>query len=141
MPISAWSSGDTFAPEHLIHRLPVCAKETMPPLPPPLADEARKKLATIFQVARQKGFDLRIPAELAGEIQSVFAFSDFIARTCQRYPEVLDDLLQSGDLKKPIPRGPTGTCCKHVCRRPLKIPSTSYNSTWVTNCAQCVVGK
>jgi glutamate-ammonia-ligase adenylyltransferase len=105
MPISAWSSGDTFAPEHLIHRLPVCAKETMPPLPPPLADEARKKLATIFQVARQKGFDLRIPAELAGEIQSVFAFSDFIARTCQRYPEVLDDLLQSGDLKKTYPSG------------------------------------
>ena len=100
MPISGWSNGAMFAPEHLIHPLFVRIEETMPPLPAPLADEARKKLATLSEAARQTGFDFQIPADLTDEIQSVLAFSDFIARTCQRYPEVLVDLLQSGDLKK-----------------------------------------
>jgi len=77
----------------------------MPELPAPLADEARNKLATLFEAAQQKGIDLPLGEDLADEIQSVLACSDFIARTCQRHPDVLHDLLRSGDLKRPYPPG------------------------------------
>lgn len=77
----------------------------MPALPAPLAEEARNKLATLSEAAGRKGIDLQIPTDLADEMQFVVAFSDFVARTCQRHPDVLHDLLQSGDLNRSYPPG------------------------------------
>jgi len=77
----------------------------MPELPPLLVEEARNKMARLSEAARQIGLDPRIPTALADEYPSVLACSDFIARTGQRHPDVLDDLLQSGDLTRPYPPG------------------------------------
>ena len=77
----------------------------MPQLPAPLAEEVRDKLEGLAGAIRQAGLDLAIPPDLTDEIQSVLAGSDFISRTCQRYPDLFRDLLQSGDLKKTYPAG------------------------------------
>ncbi|QTA92765.1 bifunctional [glutamate--ammonia ligase]-adenylyl-L-tyrosine phosphorylase/[glutamate--ammonia-ligase] adenylyltransferase [Desulfonema magnum] len=38
--------------------------------------------------------------EMTAELERVFAFSDFVTRSCIRNPELLEDLIKSGDLKK-----------------------------------------
>ncbi len=75
----------------------------MQPLPAPLAQEARDKLESLFAAARRAGVSLHVPDDLTEEILGVLACSDFIARTGQRHPQVLGDLLESGDLLRSYP--------------------------------------
>lgn len=70
----------------------------MPQLPDTLAREARDKLEALKAAANQVGCSLDLPADPDTETQTVLACSDFIARTCQRHPDMLDDLQRSGDL-------------------------------------------
>ena len=77
----------------------------MPALPAPLAQEARDKLEALFTAARKAGLSLCIPDDLTEECLGVLACSDFVARTGQRYPQVLADLLDSGDLRHRYPEG------------------------------------
>lgn len=48
------------------------------------------------------------PPVLPDNTQRIFALSDFIANTCIRNPEMLKDLLDSGDLLRPYPAGVYG---------------------------------
>lgn len=74
-------------------------------LPAPLAQEARDKLDAVLAAARKPGLDLLFPGDLTEEVLGVLACSDFVARTGQRHPAVLADLLHSGDLKRRYPAG------------------------------------
>ena len=77
----------------------------MPALPAPLAQEARDKLEALFAAARKAGLNLCVPDDLTEECLGVLACSDFVVRTGQRYPQVLADLLDSGDLLDRYPEG------------------------------------
>ena len=77
----------------------------MPALPAPLAQEARDKLEALFAAARKAGVNLCVTDNLTEECLGVLACSDFVARTGQRYPQVLADLLDSGDLLQRYPEG------------------------------------
>ncbi len=46
------------------------------------------------------GVELPDDPSVKTALKQVFGFSEFVARTCQRYPELLDDLLKSRDLQK-----------------------------------------
>jgi len=70
----------------------------MPHLPDTLAREAKDKFETLKAAAHQAGYPLDLPADWDAETLTVLACSDFIARTCQRHPDILDNLLHSGDL-------------------------------------------
>ncbi len=77
----------------------------MSDLPPDLKQEAQDKLDALCDAARKAGLDLLIPEDLTGEMLGVLACSDFVARTGQRYPEVIADLLETGDLHRRYPAG------------------------------------
>ena len=77
----------------------------MPALPAPLAQEARDKLESLFAAARKADVHLRVRDDISDELLGVLACSDFITRTAQRYPQVLADLLESGDLFDRYPEG------------------------------------
>jgi glutamate-ammonia-ligase adenylyltransferase len=77
----------------------------MSALPDPLAQEAHDKREALLASARKAGLTLSIPEEVGPEMDGVLACSDFIARTCQRHPAMLADLLQSGDLARCYPAG------------------------------------
>ncbi len=124
MPISGWSSGVMSAPERRIHPLLVREEEAMPELPAPLAEEARNKLATLSAAAHRNGVDLQISADRAEETRSVLAFSDFIARTCQRHPDLLAELLQSGDLTRTYPPGTYRDMLPTVSEDPREVAAT-----------------
>ena len=77
----------------------------MPELPSPLARDARDKLIAIEAAARRAGLDLRLPEDMTKELLGILACSDFVARAGQGHPEVLADLLESGDLLRSYPPG------------------------------------
>ncbi len=71
------------------------------PLPPELAGQGDEKW-TLFLTAAQAA-DLEPPAgqALVASARDVFAASTFVAQACCKNPQVLVDLVQSGDLQAP----------------------------------------
>ncbi|MBU0993429.1 MAG: bifunctional [glutamate--ammonia ligase]-adenylyl-L-tyrosine phosphorylase/[glutamate--ammonia-ligase] adenylyltransferase [Proteobacteria bacterium] len=74
-------------------------------LPEELERDALKRQEDFVHALKEK--KIRIPENLMphGEILKTFALSDFIARICINHPELLDDLLKTGDLKRPYIEG------------------------------------
>ena len=68
------------------------------PLPTPLADTARERLAAL--ASGEAGVDADA---LPGEAARVLACSDFVFSSCERHPAMLGDLVSSGDLEAPYP--------------------------------------
>jgi len=69
------------------------------PLPSKIASIVEDKLEACRQAIDDKGLSLAAPLAALPEIQHVWAFSDFISKTCIRNPAILVDLLNSGDLE------------------------------------------
>ena len=75
------------------------------PLPRPLIDIGRSKWAAFADAAAAEGVTLPGDAETVRDIRRVFVFSDYVARVCARHPQLMADLIESGDLYRPIPSG------------------------------------
>ena len=70
-------------------------------LPEALWSDARQKWDTVAAAATEANIPLPDDDAQVTDIQTVFALSDFVAKTCARRPILLADLLESGDLERP----------------------------------------
>lgn len=69
------------------------------PLPAEISDAVEEKLAACQQAMEREGLILDTPLENIPGIERVWAFSEFISKTCIRHPALLTDLAGSGDLE------------------------------------------
>jgi glutamate-ammonia-ligase adenylyltransferase len=74
-------------------------------LPPSLAEDAAGKWAAFRLAAQAAGFRVPEGPALAGELQRVFAFSEFVAQSVAREPGLVADLWASGDIQAPYAPG------------------------------------
>ncbi len=65
-----------------------------------LASDTNNKWDTFCEATKVAGISLPDDPAFNEQIKSVFGFSDFIAKSCTRNPELLNDLAKSGDLLK-----------------------------------------
>ena len=75
-----------------------------------LADEKKRKWSEYRQAADQAGIDIPTDRSFVFAAKRAFLFSNFIFRNCTRQPELLKDLVRSGDLERSYPAG-------HLARR------------------------
>ncbi len=100
-----------------------------------LATEAGQKWEALQDAARELGVVFSEDV-FCGSLRPVFAFSDFVSQSCIRYPLMLQDLVQSGDLFRVYPKetyaarlqqglpdeqndASLGTCLRHFRRREM----------------------
>ena len=69
-------------------------------IPEELEKEAKNKLDDFIAVSENARIRIKDYPEIFAVIKQVFAFSDFVARSCIRKPQVLADLIISGDIKR-----------------------------------------
>jgi glutamate-ammonia-ligase adenylyltransferase len=96
-------------------------------LPPGLAAEAEAKWVRLTEALGQAGVRLPDDPGLPDRIRRALAFSDFVAESCTRHPELLEDLCRSGDLDRAAapgyyaaglaPRLEKATDTETLCRR------------------------
>lgn len=75
--------------------------KTLVNLPKFLEIESEQKWNEFCQSCHQDNLSIDHILTNQSEIRKVFGFSDFIARSCIRYPRLAIDLIQSGDLQRP----------------------------------------
>ncbi len=77
---------------------------TIPPdLAQGLAEEEKRKWSEFCRAAGKAGSTVPDDETFVTDVKRVFLFSDFIARSSTRRPELLVELFHSGDLKHPWP--------------------------------------
>lgn len=74
-------------------------------LPPPLAEDFNNKWDTFCIAAENTNVMPPDDSDIFSALRQVFACSDFIAKTCTRDPQMLIDLIESGDLQRHYPAG------------------------------------
>jgi glutamate-ammonia-ligase adenylyltransferase len=74
-------------------------------LPEVLLKKARGQLETLLETIRKIESNLILSPEMEATILTVFAYSNFVAQTCQRNPEIFLNLIKSGDLLQPYLAG------------------------------------
>jgi [glutamine synthetase] adenylyltransferase / [glutamine synthetase]-adenylyl-L-tyrosine phosphorylase len=72
----------------------------LPSIPEVLLPELNKKLDSFNTALKDAGISMKTDPAFLSELKRVFALSDFISNTCTRNPEILSDILKSGDLKR-----------------------------------------
>ncbi len=65
-----------------------------------LAEKAENKWQAFVKAGDTSGITIPGGTEFRHTTQRVFAFSDFVSETCIRHPDLLVDLVQSGDLER-----------------------------------------
>ena len=71
-------------------------------LPKPLFEESQNRWEAFQTAAQTAGIPEITHSEVLSSINQVFAFSDFVAAACTREPAFLTDLVDSGDLFRPL---------------------------------------
>jgi len=74
-------------------------------LPVEPAEEAKNKLDAFIAAAENAKVEIRHYPEIFAVMKKVFAFSDFVAGSCIRNPQMLADLIISGDIKRRYAKG------------------------------------
>ncbi|MBW2681096.1 MAG: hypothetical protein JRD01_10195 [Deltaproteobacteria bacterium] len=72
-------------------------------LPQEIMEDSQRKWDAFFSAAKHANISLRDDSEFIKISKRVFAFSNFIARSCTQNPAMLADLVQSGDLYGQFP--------------------------------------
>ncbi|WP_232023958.1 bifunctional [glutamate--ammonia ligase]-adenylyl-L-tyrosine phosphorylase/[glutamate--ammonia-ligase] adenylyltransferase [Sulfurivermis fontis] len=70
-------------------------------IPQPLQERVQRQ----WQSLSESSPELALAPEFLAELARVWACSEFVADACVRYPDMLQDLLGSGDLRRSYPRG------------------------------------
>jgi len=70
------------------------------PLPEAFEKQFKDRFEAVTQAAEDCGIALRLSDKLASTVMPVFAFSDFVAKSCARMPGILQDLSDTGDIEK-----------------------------------------
>jgi glutamate-ammonia-ligase adenylyltransferase len=65
-----------------------------------LAEKAENKWQAFVKAGDASGIIIPAGAKFRHTAQRIFAFSDFVSETCIRHPDLLVDLVQSGDLER-----------------------------------------
>ena len=74
-------------------------------LPAPLAEETSRRLAPLLEQWPTAALGLLCDAAVQTALVRVFALSEFAAITCQRHPDLLVELLSSGELQRDFNEG------------------------------------
>ena len=69
-------------------------------IPEKLTEETKNKLNSFIAAAEKAKVTIKPYPEIVAVIKQVFAFSDFVAKSCIRNPQILADLIISGDIKR-----------------------------------------
>jgi glutamate-ammonia-ligase adenylyltransferase len=69
-------------------------------IPSILKEYSEKRYEAFLSVAKDLDVALRDDAEFIDALKTTFAFSDFVFKSCMRYPEISKDLLQQVDFQK-----------------------------------------
>ena len=77
-----------------------------------LAEKAEYKWQAFLKAGEAYGITIPEGAEFRQTAQHVFAFSDFVSATCIRHPDLLADLVHSGDLERRYPADEYGKTLK-----------------------------
>ena len=77
-----------------------------------LAEKADKKWHAFVKAGEASGMTIPGGAEFRHIAHRVFAFSDFVSETCIRHPDLLVDLVHSGDLERRYPADEYGKTLK-----------------------------
>ena len=77
----------------------------MSPLPDSLRALATMRRSRYAEAARKAGQEAPGLAEGPGDASRVWACSEFVAESCTRYPDMLSELMDSGDLERPYAAG------------------------------------
>ncbi len=72
----------------------------LPAIPVELLPLLNNKLDSLHAALKETEIDIKLDRDFLPELKTVFALSDFIAKSCIRNPGVLSDFLKSGDLKR-----------------------------------------
>ena len=83
-------------------------------LPEMLRRDAEGKWQAFSAAAETAGCPVPDDAETVSVFKRVFAFSDFVAGHCARFPDMAADLLESGDLQHSYPPGRYNTLFQHA---------------------------
>ncbi|MFH1103255.1 MAG: hypothetical protein V1714_05760, partial [Pseudomonadota bacterium] len=67
-------------------------------LPESLVSDGGKKWDAFVKTARGKGVRISRKSKFIRDAVSVFALSDFVFKSVSRTPDILNDLIQKGDL-------------------------------------------
>jgi len=70
-------------------------------LPPELLEDARRKWNAFLSAAETAQITLPDITDITPEIHCVWAFSEFVSKSCIQAPDILDSLIRSGDLMRP----------------------------------------
>ncbi|MEJ2040805.1 MAG: bifunctional [glutamate--ammonia ligase]-adenylyl-L-tyrosine phosphorylase/[glutamate--ammonia-ligase] adenylyltransferase, partial [Desulfosarcinaceae bacterium] len=81
--------------------------------PQPFDQTAETIWQKISDAMDQAGTAPSLPEAMASDLKHAFAFSNFAARQCQRHPDLLADLLHSGDLRQSYREG---SCARRIRR-------------------------
>ena len=91
-----------------------------PSLPGTLHTLAAARAARYTEAAVRAGIDPWRMAEGPGLAERVWACSEFVAESCARYPAMLADLLESGDLERCHADGEDGAAQRHCVSRHIE---------------------
>jgi len=69
-------------------------------IPKELIEEAKNKLNSFIAAAKKAKVEIRHCPEIFAVMKKIFAFSDFVVRGCIHNPQMLADLIISGDIKR-----------------------------------------
>lgn len=69
-------------------------------IPEELLPDLNSRLDSFHNAFHQTGIDIKKDPEVYCKLKLIFALSDFVAKACTRTPEILADLLDSGDLER-----------------------------------------
>ncbi len=69
-------------------------------IPKELTEEAKNKLNSFIAAAKKAKVEIRHCPEIFAVMKKVFVFSNFVFRGCMRNPQMLADLIISGDIKR-----------------------------------------
>lgn len=77
-----------------------------------LDEKAANKWQAFVKAGEVSGITIPGGTEFRHTAHRVFAFSDFVSDSCIRHPDLLVDLVHSGDLERPYPAGKYGKTLK-----------------------------
>ena len=101
-----------------LHPAPVATRiRVLADLPAPVRAEVERNWQAYLETAAARGVSVPRQADFHAVLLRVWAGSDFVAQTCARAPELLADLLDSGDLLSDYPPKELAHKAQRVCAR------------------------
>ena len=88
--------------ENLLRHIYILKMKLSADIPQVLRENANAKFEAFCTAAKDANVSLSDDSEFLDRLKRVFTFSDFVSKICIRSPEIVKDLLESGDLQRKL---------------------------------------